>query len=224
MCALRKLRFFRILAPTTKLIRCSTGTRPSSRNSTTSCKGFDSRRPTYNVTCRNSITRHSYGFGITRTRRLCGRRRRTVGPSWMRTSVSSSSRERSRRATTSAALVWYPRSSTRTLTRASPQDWSSLYKEIESTQSKIRRIEIDAAQVLIARVRSASFPSVLRLMLSRVFAFEQVLEHFDDLTATGDALAELDVALGFAEVAEELDWVKPEMDDRYDVSSPLSER
>ncbi|EGU11539.1 hypothetical protein RTG_02309 [Rhodotorula toruloides ATCC 204091] len=70
-------------------------------------------------------------------------------------------------------------------------DWSTLYKEIESTQSKIRRLETDATQVLIARV----------------------LEHFDDLTATGDALAELDVALGFAEVAEELDWVKPEVDD-----------
>jgi DNA mismatch repair ATPase MutS len=36
------------------------------------------------------------------------------------------------------------------------------------------------------------------------------------LTVTGDALAELDVALGFAEVAEELDWVKPEVDDRCD--------
>ncbi|BGP34026.1 hypothetical protein JCM10296v2_005841 [Rhodotorula toruloides] len=70
-------------------------------------------------------------------------------------------------------------------------DWSSLYKEIESTQSKIRRLESDATQVLIARV----------------------LEQFDDLTATGDALAELDVALGFAEVAEELDWVQPEVDD-----------
>ncbi|BGP26397.1 hypothetical protein JCM10295v2_005350 [Rhodotorula toruloides] len=65
-------------------------------------------------------------------------------------------------------------------------EWSSLYKEIESTETSIRRLEIDATQVL---------------------------EHFDDLTATGDALAELDVALGFAEVAEELDWVKPEVGD-----------
>jgi len=41
-----------------------------------------------------------------------------------------------------------------------------------------------------------------------------VLENYDSLLHTADALAELDVVMGFAEVAEENGWVRPEVDTR----------
>ncbi|GAA6046981.1 hypothetical protein JCM3770_003462 [Rhodotorula araucariae] len=70
------------------------------------------------------------------------------------------------------------------------RDWAVLHRKIVETEEKIRNLEIEATQVLVARV----------------------LENYDSLLHTADALAELDVVMGFAELAEENGWVQPEVD------------
>ncbi|GAA5882993.1 hypothetical protein JCM3774_001752 [Rhodotorula dairenensis] len=70
------------------------------------------------------------------------------------------------------------------------KEWSSLFRKIVGTQEKIRDFEAQAMQVLVARL----------------------LERYSDLGRTADALAELDVAMGFAELASDHDWVRPEVD------------
>ncbi|BGP57240.1 hypothetical protein JCM8202v2_004880 [Rhodotorula sphaerocarpa] len=70
------------------------------------------------------------------------------------------------------------------------KEWSSLFRKITSTEEKIRTFEAEAMQVLVARV----------------------LERYADLTRTGEALAELDVSMGFAELASEQGWVRPVLD------------
>lgn len=51
----------------------------------------------------------------------------------------------------------------------------------------------------------------------------QVLDNYDRLLETADALAELDVTLSFAELAQEKQWVKPLVDTRF-APSPLPYR
>ncbi|GAA5991659.1 hypothetical protein JCM10908_001079 [Rhodotorula pacifica] len=70
------------------------------------------------------------------------------------------------------------------------KDWSSLFRKITSTQEKIREFEAQAMQVLVARL----------------------LEHYTSLGRTADGLAELDVAMSFAELAYDHDWVRPVVD------------
>ncbi|GAA5961675.1 hypothetical protein JCM8115_004729 [Rhodotorula mucilaginosa] len=70
------------------------------------------------------------------------------------------------------------------------KEWSSLFRKIISTQDKIRDFEAQAMQVLVARL----------------------LEHYVSLGRTADALAELDVAMSFAELAFDHDWVRPTVD------------
>ncbi|GAA6003996.1 hypothetical protein JCM10207_006504 [Rhodosporidiobolus poonsookiae] len=71
------------------------------------------------------------------------------------------------------------------------QEWVNLHREIVQAQDKILGLEKDAMQVLIART----------------------LERYTDLLQTADALAELDVSLGFAELAQERVWCRPEVDE-----------
>lgn len=66
-------------------------------------------------------------------------------------------------------------------------------------------------QVLVARV------SVLPVLWPRSTTHRlrsQVLEHYSDLGRTADALAELDVALGLAELAADQGWIRPVVDTR----------
>ncbi|BGP42232.1 hypothetical protein JCM10450v2_006324 [Rhodotorula kratochvilovae] len=69
------------------------------------------------------------------------------------------------------------------------RDWTFLHRKIIETEERIKNLEIEATQVLVARV----------------------LENYDNLLHTADALAELDVVMGFAELAEENGWVQPEV-------------
>ncbi|GAA5823246.1 hypothetical protein JCM11251_007536 [Rhodosporidiobolus azoricus] len=71
------------------------------------------------------------------------------------------------------------------------QDWVNLHTKIIKLQETILELEKEAMQILIART----------------------LERYDDLLATADALAELDVCLGFAELAVEQEWVRPEVNE-----------
>ncbi|BGP18614.1 hypothetical protein JCM10213v2_006680 [Rhodosporidiobolus nylandii] len=67
------------------------------------------------------------------------------------------------------------------------QEWVSLHQKIVATEEKLLALEKEAMQVLVART----------------------LEQYNSLLSTADAVAELDVALGFAELAEERHWVRP---------------
>ncbi|GAA5974964.1 hypothetical protein JCM11641_006782 [Rhodosporidiobolus odoratus] len=71
------------------------------------------------------------------------------------------------------------------------QEWVDLHMRIIDAQEKILDLEGEAMQVLVARV----------------------LERYTDLLRTADALAELDVSLGFAEIAEQRGWVRPEVNE-----------
>ncbi|KPV73609.1 uncharacterized protein RHOBADRAFT_54808 [Rhodotorula graminis WP1] len=86
-----------------------------------------------------------------------------------------------------AALVHQKTNSTRLYVN---RDWAMLHRKITDAEQRIQNLEIEATQVLVARV----------------------LESYDSLLQTADALAELDVVMGFAEVAEENGWVRPEVD------------
>ncbi|GAA5851789.1 hypothetical protein JCM3766R1_006136 [Sporobolomyces carnicolor] len=70
------------------------------------------------------------------------------------------------------------------------RDWTLLWKKLEAVSSEIERVERDTISILTARV----------------------LDNYDRLLATSDALAELDVAIGFAELAQEKHWTKPLVD------------
>ncbi|GJN92436.1 hypothetical protein Rhopal_005466-T1 [Rhodotorula paludigena] len=71
------------------------------------------------------------------------------------------------------------------------QDWTRLHRKIVDVSARIQNLEVEATQVLVARV----------------------LEKYDPLLQTADSLAELDVVMGFAELAEENRWVRPEVDE-----------
>ncbi|GAA5843034.1 hypothetical protein JCM9279_001837 [Rhodotorula babjevae] len=85
-----------------------------------------------------------------------------------------------------AALVHQKTNSTRLYVN---RDWAMLHRKITDAEQRIQNLEIEATQVLVARV----------------------LESYDSLLQTADALAELDVVMGFAEVAEENGWIRPEV-------------
>lgn len=91
-----------------------------------------------------------------------------------------------------------------------------LHRKITDAEQRIQNLEIEATQVLVARVRPS--PSRARTLslahLCSRYTRLQVLESYDSLLQTADALAELDVVLGFAEVAEENGWVRPDVDTR----------
>ncbi|TNY23302.1 muts domain V-domain-containing protein [Rhodotorula diobovata] len=86
-----------------------------------------------------------------------------------------------------AALVHQKTNSTRLYV---VREWAQLHRRITDIEQRIKDLEVEATQVLVARV----------------------LENYDSLLHTADALAELDVVMGFAEVAEENGWVRPEVD------------
>ncbi|GAA6029124.1 hypothetical protein JCM8097_001611 [Rhodosporidiobolus ruineniae] len=71
------------------------------------------------------------------------------------------------------------------------QEWVDLHRKITAVQENILALEAEAMQVLIART----------------------LERYHDLLQTADALAELDVTLGFAELAAEQGWERPVLDE-----------
>ncbi|GAA5876958.1 hypothetical protein JCM16303_006351 [Sporobolomyces ruberrimus] len=70
------------------------------------------------------------------------------------------------------------------------REWVLLWKKMESTSAKIQEFEKETMAILTARV----------------------LDNYDRLLETADALAELDVTLSFAELAQEKQWVKPLVD------------
>ncbi|TNY19060.1 muts domain V-domain-containing protein [Rhodotorula diobovata] len=86
-----------------------------------------------------------------------------------------------------AALVHQKTNSTRLYV---VREWALLHRKITDVEERIKDLEVEATQVLVARV----------------------LENYDGLLHTADALAELDVVMGFAEVAEENAWVRPAVD------------
>ncbi|GAA5867786.1 hypothetical protein JCM8547_005233 [Rhodosporidiobolus lusitaniae] len=71
------------------------------------------------------------------------------------------------------------------------QEWVDLYRKIAAEQQKIAELEKAAIKILVART----------------------LERYRDLLQTADALAELDVSLGLAELASTGGWVRPVVDE-----------
>ncbi|GAA6061012.1 hypothetical protein JCM10212_001068 [Sporobolomyces blumeae] len=71
------------------------------------------------------------------------------------------------------------------------REWVLLHKKIEAVSAKIQEVERDTMAILTTRV----------------------LDNYDNLLRTADALAELDVAMGFAELAQDKQWTKPLVDD-----------
>lgn len=72
------------------------------------------------------------------------------------------------------------------------QDWVHLWKKLETVSTQIQEVEKETIDILTARV----------------------LDNYDNLLKTADALAELDVVMGLAELAQEKRWTKPTIDSR----------
>ncbi|GAA5877150.1 hypothetical protein JCM1840_005671 [Sporobolomyces johnsonii] len=69
--------------------------------------------------------------------------------------------------------------------------WVDLYNKITAVSTKIQELESETMDILRTRV----------------------LDNYDNLLQTADALAELDVAMSFAELAQEKRWNKPIVDE-----------
>ncbi|GAA5922134.1 hypothetical protein JCM1841_006895 [Sporobolomyces salmonicolor] len=69
--------------------------------------------------------------------------------------------------------------------------WVDLYNKINAVSTKIQQLESETLDILRTRV----------------------LDNYDSLLQTADALAELDVAMSFAELAQEKRWSKPIVDE-----------
>ncbi|GAA6006295.1 hypothetical protein JCM11491_002099 [Sporobolomyces phaffii] len=70
------------------------------------------------------------------------------------------------------------------------REWVLLWKKMETVSARIQELERETMAILTARV----------------------LENYDNLLKTADALAELDVAMSFAELAQENHWTRPLVD------------
>ncbi|GAA5916314.1 uncharacterized protein JCM6883_003919 [Sporobolomyces salmoneus] len=70
------------------------------------------------------------------------------------------------------------------------RDWTHLWKKLETVSTQIQEVEKETIDILTARV----------------------LDNYDNLLNMADALAELDVVMGFAELAREKRWTKPTVD------------
>ncbi|GAA5897557.1 uncharacterized protein JCM6883_006736 [Sporobolomyces salmoneus] len=70
------------------------------------------------------------------------------------------------------------------------RDWVHLWKKLETVSTQIQEVEKETIDILTARV----------------------LDNYDNLLKTADALAELDVVMGLAELAQEKRWTKPTID------------
>ncbi|GAA5944272.1 mismatch repair ATPase MSH1 [Sporobolomyces koalae] len=70
------------------------------------------------------------------------------------------------------------------------REWVLLWKKMEAVSAQIQEYEKETMAILTTRV----------------------LDNYDNLLSTADALAELDVIMGFAELGQERQWVKPIVD------------
>ncbi|KDE03523.1 hypothetical protein MVLG_05990 [Microbotryum lychnidis-dioicae p1A1 Lamole] len=66
-------------------------------------------------------------------------------------------------------------------------EWTAIHVKLLKVTAEIQKLESETIKVLVARV----------------------VENYKSLKETADAIAELDVAMSFAEVADEMKWVRP---------------
>lgn len=72
------------------------------------------------------------------------------------------------------------------------KEWVHLWKKMENVSLQIQELEKETMAILTTRV----------------------LDNYDSLLQTADALAELDVVMSFADLAQEKRWTKPVVDSR----------
>ncbi|SCV71327.1 BQ2448_2915 [Microbotryum intermedium] len=70
-------------------------------------------------------------------------------------------------------------------------EWTAIHVKLLKVTAEIQKLESETVKVLVARVA----------------------ENYKSLKETAEAIAELDVAMGFAEVADEMKWVRPRIDE-----------